>query len=134
MRSRTCTEEILRTSWNKFTNSYWFQRMSRLSLFPFLFFSFFFRFCFLGGFFLLIHAPRSLTLRKFRLIVCCAPGEQLLSQGHIPTAYPGPPTPFIPRHRHRRHQSAAAHPYVYVLHVQNMKAWRADLQVRDHYS
>lgn len=32
---------------------------------------------------------------KFRLIVCCAPREQLLSQGHIPSI-PDSSKPFIP--------------------------------------
>lgn len=69
-----------KTSWDKFTNGYWLLRMSRLSALFFL--------------------PCRLLVpiahaEKFRLIVCCAPREQLLSQGHIPSI-PDSSKPFIP--------------------------------------
>lgn len=77
-----------KTSWNKFTNGYWLLRMSRLSALLSFLLSFSQASC-----------PDSAApvahAEKFRLIVCCAPKEQLLSQGHIPSI-PDSSKPFIP--------------------------------------
>lgn len=73
---------------SKFTGGYWLLRMCRLSAV----------FSSSSFFFLQASCPDPAALivhaEKFRLIVCCSPREQLLSQGHIPSI-PNSSKPFI---------------------------------------